>query len=350
MIAEGDTPNQPIPNPDTEGGPEEPDVPSPNEKSNSIVIPIPAEKLIDSGLLEGLELELYSNSSPASGDQKGPDGREPPSQGSEFGVKLVKNVSEKSATPFKIGIGIRLFGHQVRLRSHVVYQDGSIDQEASQFTIAGLEMMNVGFLAGSEDGIKDALKLRFEYTPNFSFPIGGSPFVVTIGCKFSFETALSSKNSTVWGHGAYKLTGNLGVVGGAAEAPTITVKTPIMDNLGGVSLTPLGLVFGAEPKLMFGVGIYRVVTAGPYAKGRFSVGIAMGSILGSPLAVCRGVTWKIDAGLGLGMTFMHGVTDKLTDYLKITNPEGEVELLEHMYPVWSPPTSTLPDTALCRGD
>ena len=123
-----------------------------------------------------------------------------------------------------------------------------------------------------------------------------------------------------------------------------------VQNLGGISLVPLGIVFGVEPKFMFGFGIYRVVTAGPYFKGRASVGVALGSILGAPLEVCRGVTWKIDGGFGLGATFLKGIAATTAELLKTKNPDGDIELLEHLYPIWTPPTSTMPDNALCRGD
>jgi hypothetical protein len=324
------------PQPDDSAGPT---VTSPQENSHSGSVPIGG----------GFEVELFANSTP-SPIVSHPNGNREilPEQGSEIGVKLTKNI-ERGGKPtgLKFGLGLRLSGQKIRLQEHLVVDDGRLNDEQSDLSIVGLEMMKVGFLAGSSDGLKDNLKVRLEYSPSKQIQ-GPDGMVLTLGFKIFVDFAFTSKDSTVWGNGAYRITGPLGVVGGTAQTPKIEVITPVSTSLGGVSIGPIGFVVGVEPKVMLGFGIADVLNGGFYGKLRGTFGIARGSVLGTPLVDCRGVTWKIEGGLGVGVNYT--VTAATLAALLGKTNTGEIEVAEAMVPIWSPPTSTTPDVPICRGD
>jgi hypothetical protein len=150
------------------------------------------------------------------------------------------------------------------------------------------------------------------------------------------------------GSGTYKLTGPIGVRGGKPIVPGLSVQKSLIDSLTGIALGVSGVVFTVRAKYQGGIGVYGFVV-GPYVTFTFSFGIGRGSVIGSPLADCRGVTLGLWTGVGAGFSLnpkkMAWLIDKDSVLGKYLNLKLEEDILQ--FQIFNR-KSVKPDVPLCR--
>lgn len=148
-------------------------------------------------------------------------------------------------------------------------------------------------------------------------PLLGIPVALQVGFTFNVATALGAKNATIHARGDYGLTGDIGIIKGAVQAPGITVNESLL-NMDGISLTASGLVVGVTFKLMLGVGIPQAM-AGPHMFFTASAGIAKGTQIAIN-ADCRFASLDFKAGAGFSLSVSPWVEKLLKSYVKLTRP------------------------------
>jgi hypothetical protein len=265
----------------------------------------------------------------------------------ELGVK----VQYVAGTALKAGADVRLTGEHVQIRSHMVIADGKMD-DSNSFVIDGIDRLQIGLAGGAENGSGDNAKGRLELPLEFAEAIppemtGGVPFAVHMKVKLIFETAFSGKNSTLWTHGDYKLSGPIGFESGKTLMPTLEVEKPMME-MHGITIGASGMVVAVEFRWLVGLGT-EIAMAGPYGKLTVAAGVSKGSFLGFGLANCRGTTLKGDLGIGIGVL----VDSKWMEELKKATgrkwKKAEVEMFETSFTFFSCKW-VAPKVPLCRSE
>jgi hypothetical protein len=217
----------------------------------------------------------------------------------------------------KFGADIRLIGSDIRTYGHISVSNGQFAQPPT-FVIEGIDALAIGLLGGAENGSADNVKLRMEIPMEQAFQIasiGPVPLAVHLKMKFLVEVAFSGANSTLWATGEYGLSGPIGIVNGNAVTPEFTVKKPMINDIGGVTVGVSGVVVASEFRWLLGFGT-ELAMFGPYAKITVAVGTSRGSFIGGQFALlygrvrpvidCRGVTIKGDLGVGAGVVINEG--------------------------------------------
>lgn len=92
----------------------------------------------------------------------------------------------------------------------------------------------------------------------------------------------------------------------------MTVLDSIFDNMAGVTLGPSAMIFGVKAKFQWGPGIPGFTT-GPYIFVTLVMSTTRGSVLGAPLAECKGATLTILTGLGAGLALTPKKLEWLVD-------------------------------------
>jgi hypothetical protein len=233
----------------------------------------------------------------------------------------------------KFGADIRLIGKDIRTYGHISVSNGQFAQPPT-FVIEGIDTLAIGLLGGEENGSADNVKLRFEIPMEQAFQIppiyGPIPLAIHLKMKFLVETAFSGANSTLWATGEYGLSGPIGIVDGNSVTPSFTVKKPMINDIGGVTVGVSGVVVASEFRWLLGFG-NELFMFGPYAKMTVAVGTSRGSFVGGQFALlygkvrpvidCRGVTLKGDLGVGVGLVINEGLAAILDKYHLKTDSE-----------------------------
>ena len=281
-----------------------------------------------------------------------------------FGVKVsrgIRWVDEKKGSfsahgggfqgtaGLKFGADVSIYGREITVRSTIPIRDGQVEHGAS-FVIDGIEEVSLGLIAGADRGRPDNVKVRGEIPVEIfmQFPPSPAtwvPMVLQIKHKLFVELVFSSRNSTLLGHGRYKVAGSIGYQNGSLAIPAFSVLQPMIDSVTGVTLGPAVIVVGSETRLFWGVGT-RAFSTGVYGKLAIGASISQGSLLGAALLLCRGVTLKIDAGYGIGTVAVSEVNELLSKLLG-KEIKTDIELIETMHPVVDGRTFR-PDTKVCR--
>jgi hypothetical protein len=265
-------------------------------------------------------------------------------------------VKEKTSSGLKFGGSVRFFGENIRVRSHISVAGGNVSG-ASGVVIDGIDRVAIGMLGGVENGAADNLKARVEIPAELLQQIppevtDGVPLAIHIKFKFIVETAFSGKNSALWTHGTYRLSGPIGYENGSVLTPALQTIEPMISALQGTTIGASGLVLATELRLLVGLGT-EVMMGGPYLKLTIAGGVAKGSALAFGLGgmnggpTCRSVTIKGDVGYGIGVLvdtkWFGDAVGKLAEKWK----KSELELLESTATFYSRELF-MPDIPLCR--
>ncbi len=207
-------------------------------------------------------------------------------------------IDWKGAPNLKFGGVISLLTSNVRFRSQTSVASGS---ESGSTKIEGIEGLRVQLFGGVSRGSSDNTKVKLEVPVDSYYPIPpspatfGLPITEYVEFKVIVEMAFSGANSTLQADGTY----NLGGTVGDGSPIAVRVVNSIINSLRGVTLGPSGLVIAGRFKFQAGLGTYGAV-AGPYAFLTASMGLTKGSVLGGPLADCRGASLGLWTGVGIG--------------------------------------------------
>ncbi len=284
------------------------------------------------------------------GEIKGPEHK------NKIGLKITRNLGKVGTNltgGLKFSGDVTLLVDKLHLQTHVPIADGKIGAHSS-VQVHGIKGLLLALSAGVEHGLQDNQRIRAEVPLELTAQIppgpetGGIPMVAQIKFKFIVQTAFSSKHATLGGEGRYSLDGPLGYAKGSIAEPVLKVEQSILDNLDGISLGASGIVVAWETRFLVGIGTTAAM-AGPYVKVTVATGVSRGSVLGAPLADCKGATLKIDVGGGVGVQLASATA--IMETLKRVlgkSPKLEFEAVEAMATVFTR-SSVVPDVPICGG-
>jgi hypothetical protein len=263
------------------------------------------------------------------------------------GVTLT--VDRKLDQHLKLGVVLKLPITKLHLRTGTLVRDGKLVESSG--VLEGIKGIDISLSGGVGNGAQDNAKVKLEIPLEIetaSIVVGGIPLKMLIEAKFTVDTAFSGKNSTLTAHGSYALDGPLGIEDGKPLVPILTVREGILDSMGGITVGVSGFVFGAKFKYQGGIGLYGFVV-GPYATITISVGIGQGSVIGAPLAQCKGATLGVWVGAGAGYTvnasklqWLLGKNSALSKYTaKLEEDFVQYQVIDRR--------ALKPDSPICRG-
>ncbi len=262
---------------------------------------------------------------------------------------LTVSIHNLVGAALKVGASVTFGYSQLHLLSNLRIGGGHLLSKPT-VQLSGIDSIGIGLQGGAADGSADNAKVRVEVPIElFNRPLilpGGLPTVVTGKVKLFFETAFTGRHSTLTADGRYKLRGPLGLKDGVPTAPGFSVDKSLLDSIGGLTLGPSAMIFGAEFKLFWGVGIPGAA-AGPYGKANITVGVTNGSALGASVARCRQVDLSIRAGGGAGLALGEEATEllhKIIPGLPAFKADLEAELLTSVVKG----SQTIPNIPLCK--
>jgi hypothetical protein len=262
----------------------------------------------------------------------------------------------RTTGPLRIGITVTVHLLNPKVRASASISGGNLKHSSAK--LSGVQGIDVDVKAGSENGLADNVKARVEVPMDIILPIF-EPFLVAFRQKFIIETAFSSKNSTLEGHGEYRFTGPIG--DSEAEAGSVGVETvkSMTESLTGPSIGVAGVVFAYQLRAQGGLGVPSAFV-GPFVGVTFSVGLTRGSDLGRISAgnlagaiatgrntICKGVTVDIFSNFGVGFVDSVVVTKLLEQFYPSKKFKVTSDFLEARVPVFHG-KSVAPDVPLCN--
>ncbi|SCL16472.1 hypothetical protein GA0070616_1025 [Micromonospora nigra] len=203
---------------------------------------------------------------------------------------------------------------------HLAIRGGSVTR--AELEISGGFGIRVDVEAGTESGRN--IRAEFPIGADFSFPIAqvfGVPLTFTIGQSLRIASAFGATLGTVKGSGEFSLASSLGY--GYADGsfgPQVRMnfarKKSLLNSLTGVPVGVMGMVL--EHRVRFTVGFNALVlTAGVYFELATRYGMTMGSALGAPYALCRGVGLGVTATFGIGYSILQPVANAINRFLSL---------------------------------
>ncbi|MFC0032294.1 hypothetical protein ACFFMM_22500 [Micromonospora chaiyaphumensis] len=195
----------------------------------------------------------------------------------------------------------------------------------AELEIGGGFGIKVDFEGGISDGRNH--KKVFPIPVDISFPIGhaaGIPLSFTVTQTLEVTTAFGARSGTVKGSGEYALAGKLGF--GWADGrvgPRVTTsfqrRSSLLDSLTGVPVGVMGLLIRHGVRFTVGISAF-LFTAGVYFELTTSYGATLGSALGAPYALCRGVGIGVRATFGVGYRILEPVVQVINKFLSLLTP------------------------------
>ncbi|GIJ32706.1 hypothetical protein [Micromonospora sediminimaris] len=236
---------------------------------------------------------------------------------------------------------------------HLNIKGGSVTR--AELSISGGFGIRYSFEAGLRDGqnIRTVLPIPVD----FSIPMGtvlGVPLALTVSQTVKVTTAFGAKVGTIKGKGEFSLAGSLGYgyangTFGPQVSKNFKRKESLINSLTGVPVGVMGLLI--EHQVRFDVGFSAfVLKAGLFFEVSTAYGTTIGSALGAPLAVCRGVGIGVRASYGVGYTILAPVVNVINKFLSLINvrpidPSGK--LGPPPYVIHSDEEVIPPGTRLC---
>jgi hypothetical protein len=211
--------------------------------------------------------------------------------------------------------------------------------------------LKLAFDAAASDGFYGNVNW-YAPGPDLSIPIGGPvPFSITLKQGIWVKTAFSAQSSFSAG-GDYDFNADLGVTFSNGTFDLVgpkglTVRQSLFQNMGGVSISPRGIIISHQASVTAGVGAFGF-TAGP----RFDLGTSLGIAQGSNVAIvnCRGVTLAMNIRGGVGWTIPRIVTEIPNFFLRLIRAR-EIQDQGGVQSKWMQLFSqqTQMETAVCGG-
>ncbi|MEU4754240.1 hypothetical protein AB0F93_25040 [Micromonospora tulbaghiae] len=201
---------------------------------------------------------------------------------------------------------------------------------AGKVTRAELEIgggfgIKVDFTAGIDGGQNH--RRTFPVPVDIAFPIGlvaGLPLSFTVSQTLEVATAFGARRGTFRGAGEYALAGRLGFgyangQVGSRVTEGFARRVSLLDSLTGVPVGVMGLVVRHGVRFTMGISAF-LFTAGIWFELIASYGATIGSALGAPYALCRGVGLGVHARFGIGYRILEPVVQVINKFLSLLSP------------------------------
>jgi len=230
----------------------------------------------------------------------GPKGRSSTAQ--DVTIKPVVNCSVIGLRMGRGGglrfdIGYQLLVDRPRLRPYFTASKGkNAKKRLAGVDLEGIKGIQLDFAAGAVNGSADNQKLEFDVPTDLELPVRprapGLPRTMKVHWKVAIKTGITGNNSSFHAQGRFGFGGPFGIHGGSALKPAVTTETNPVNNLTGITLGPSAIIIAVSTQFTAGAGTPRA------ARGTFGALTAgftatQGSVLGSPLLVCRQVSLAV---------------------------------------------------------
>jgi hypothetical protein len=220
------------------------------------------------------------------------------------------------------GSGLRLVT-QVQIRApkpsldfHIRIDNGNVDAAIVLKNAAGLKL---AFDSAADETFAGQVNW-YAAGPDFSIPLSGPvPLSITLKQGIWVRTAFSARSASFSAAGDYDLNADIGMTYSKGKfalvgPKAVQVRQSLLQNMGGVSIGPRGLVISHQGSLTAGVGAFGFTT-GPQFELGTSFGIAQGSNVG--IVNCRGVTLAMNLRGGVGWTIPKPVQKFVNFFLRL---------------------------------
>jgi hypothetical protein len=196
----------------------------------------------------------------------------------------------------RFDIGYQLLVDRPRLRPLFTTSKGKKTKKLAGVDLEGIKGIQLDFAAGAVNGSADNQTFEFDVPTDLELPVRprapGLPRTMKLHWKVAIKTGITGNNSSFHAQGRFGMGGPLGVQGGTVRKPAVTTETNPVNNMTGITLGPSAIVVAVSTKFTAGAGTPRA------AKGTFGALDAgftatQGSVLGSPLLVCRQVSLAV---------------------------------------------------------
>jgi hypothetical protein len=262
--------------------------------------------------------------------------------------KITVEINHQGTSGLKLGAVFGLETENLRVKTEAAVTNG--EMKGAEAVVEGIKGVDVEFQGGvAEPSENGSVRMEVPVEVNWSIP--PSPTVpIPINIKYEasliVETAFSGANSTLTGKASYGLEGPIGYRAGEFVSPVFTVKSGLLDSLGGLPIGVSGVVVAIKNKLQAGIGM-PVASAGPYVAVTVAVGVTQGSAFGAPLARCRGATLTIKGAVGFGLALEFEALEKITE--RLAGLKGNIKTeIEKSWNLIEPRRQVMPDVPLCR--
>ncbi|RZT78939.1 hypothetical protein EV382_2135 [Micromonospora violae] len=226
------------------------------------------------------------------------------------------------------GGGIRISGTATLLmkkptaRFHLEIRGATVQR--AELEISGVAGLRIEIAGATDRGHN--INKRIPIPLDFSVPVDqilGVPFAVTASQLIGVQTAFSAKDGNIKAAGEWSLGGSLGFgyangAFGATEPWSLTLRNSITDSITGPSVGVNGIIVHYQAAFRAGLGALGF-TAGLYATVTTSVGLTVGSALGSPITVCRSTQLGLYLDYGVGYSIPAGLVKVINAFLDLVN-------------------------------
>jgi hypothetical protein len=194
---------------------------------------------------------------------------------------------------------VQLRAPKPHLHFHLKVINGEVDAAVVLQNSAGIR---IAFDAAASDQFYRNLTL-YAPGPDLSVPVGGpAPFTLTMKQGIWVKTEFSSRSTSFSAGGDYDFNADIGITYSGGKFGWVGPKglqerQNLINNMGGVSISPRGIVVSHQLSIIGGIGAFGFAT-GP----EFDLGTSFGVAQGSNVAIvnCRGANVAMHLRGGMG--------------------------------------------------
>jgi hypothetical protein len=243
---------------------------------------------------------------------------------------------------------VQLLVEKPKLDFHVTINEKDVDATVILRNVGGLRL---AFDAAAGADFAGSTDWYLPDVGDISVPIGTLPLSVTLRQDIWVRSAFTSKQSAFSAGGEYTLNADFGFTshnGGVkiVGPKGLTVKQSLMNNIFGISLSPVGMTVSHEAKITAGVGTWGFTT-GPTLHIGTSLQVRKGSSIG--IVPCLGAALSMNVKGSVGYSIPGTIQDYVDDFLKVIHaPPLPKTLAETAWAnLFSQEVKT--DSAICKG-
>jgi hypothetical protein len=211
---------------------------------------------------------------------------------------------------------VQLRAPKPHLRFHLKVINGNVDAAVVLQNSAGIR---IAFDAAASDQFYRNLTL-YAPGPDLSVPVGGpAPFTLTMKQSIWVKTEFSSRSTSFSAGGDYDFNADIGITYAGGQFGWIGPKglqerANLINNMGGVSISPRGIVVSHQLSLIGGIGAFGFAT-GP----EFDLGTSFGVAQGSNVAIvnCRGANVAMHVRGGVGWAIPKPMQEIVNFFLRL---------------------------------
>jgi hypothetical protein len=211
---------------------------------------------------------------------------------------------------------VQLLVQKPKLDFHVTINQNEVDTTVILRNVGGLRL---AFDAAAGADFSGSTDWYLPDVGDISVPIGTLPLSITLRQDIWVRSAFTSKQSAFSAGGEYTLNADFGFTShnGVVKVigPTgLTVKQSLMNNIFGISLSPVGMTLSHEAKITAGIGTLAF-TAGPTLHIGTSLQVRKGSSIG--IVPCLGAALSMNVKGSVGYSIPGKIQDYVDDFFTL---------------------------------